>query len=123
MERIYRATVSVTVPVWHPSGRMVWRPAPDLPTSVIEFVRSPDECGVLAFRWGNIVANNKLRKTAYTGFRVAARGVTTQVLCGMAEWTRRRASDEFENVFVWSATWLDVPPNAMRTALYDPVSA
>jgi hypothetical protein len=123
MERIYRAHVSVTVPLKHPSGRIIWRPAPEFPTGVVEFVRSPEECGTLILRYGNIVGANRMRHMTYTSFRVSATGVTTGLLCALGEWTRRNRSEAFENAFEWHAEWSDVPASARHTALYDPLSA
>jgi hypothetical protein len=119
MERIYRADVTLTVPQRDPSGRTVWTPTrlSGEGLAFIEFVRSPEECGPLVARIGGIVVQ-RLNESQHTGFRIAARGVTTRILCGMGEWTRRNRYEPFENVFVWSATWDDLPATCRQSALY-----
>jgi hypothetical protein len=118
MERIYRAVVSLTVPVRRPSGRIEWVSAPEVAATLLEFVRSPDECGPLVVCMGNIVARRLAADSTLTGFRVSARGVTTKALCGLAEWSRATTRDQFVRVFEWHATWADLPPTAPATAAY-----
>jgi hypothetical protein len=130
MERIYRASVTVTLPRRHSSGRTVWIPAEADPNllpadrwHMTELVRSPAECGPLVQRVGNIVGLRRFTDTPYLGFRVMARGVTTGVLCGFAEWSRRNRSESFEHVFTWHAEWSDCPPGAQESALFRLVSS
>jgi hypothetical protein len=122
--RVYRAhvTVSVRPNVRTADGRYLWVPCQLCPTDVVEFVRSPLECGPLVTRVGHALAANHLRAADIAGFRVSARGVTTGLLCGMAEW-RRTTTTQFEQAFEWAADWSDCPPGARYSAAYHPEAA
>jgi hypothetical protein len=106
---MYRVELHVTIPARRPSGRVVWVPAPTYENvSFTDLVRGPDECGRLAEAMATHVGRVLLAEDA-TGFRIAVRGKTSRFLCALGEWHRRNTGP-FENAYVWSASWDDVPP-------------
>jgi hypothetical protein len=106
---MYRVELHVTIPTRRPSGRVVWVPAPSLANvTFVELVRGPAECGPLVATLGGYAARRLLTEDA-TGFRIAARGVTSRFLCAVGEWHRSDVG-QFVNSYVWAADWDDVPP-------------
>jgi hypothetical protein len=105
---MYRAALLVTIPARRPSGRVEWVPAPAYEDANFrELVTGPAECGPLVSTHGAIIARRLLAEDI-DGFRVSARGETSRFLCAMGEW-HRRDRGKFEQVYVWAATWDDVP--------------